>query len=110
MCFEYQSRWRRLLTIDAFLLSAGTESQFEKYSHGEIDQFGLNYDYQSIMQYGKKAFSNGDGDTMQAISDSRIELGGEQMSNEDIIELNALYDCKCKSLTPSFIVNIIILV
>lgn len=50
------------------------------------------------MQYGRKAFSKNDGDTMQAISDAGMELGGEQMSNQDVTELNTLYDCKSKRI------------
>ncbi len=34
---------------------------------------------------------------MQAISDGKMNLGGEYMSNEDVMELNTLYDCKSKS-------------
>ena len=78
-------------------LSTDAKTQFEKYSHGTIDQFGLNYNYQSIMQYGRTAFSKNTGDTMQAISDGKMNLGGEYMSNEDVMELNTLYDCKSKS-------------
>jgi hypothetical protein len=83
------------------LLFVGQEPQFEKYSHGEIDQFSLIYNYHSIMQYGNKAFSSNNEDTMQSISTGRMVLGGEQMTNEDIMELNLLYDCKCKRLTTT---------
>ena len=67
-----------------------------KYGHGAIDQFGMNYNYQSIMQYGRKAFSSNDGDTMQSIINPNMKLGGDEMTTEDIIELNTLYDCKSR--------------
>ncbi|XP_028405804.1 zinc metalloproteinase nas-30-like [Dendronephthya gigantea] len=69
------------------------KSQFQKYSHGEIDQFGYNYNYQSIMQYGRTAFSKNNKNTMEAISDANMKLGGDFMTQEDINELNTLYDC-----------------
>ena len=85
---------------DIFCIHTDLETQFEKYDHGKIDQFGFNYNYNSLMQYGRKAFSKNNGDTMQAIFDTNMELGGEQMSNQDVTELNTLYDCKSKKIFP----------
>lgn len=38
---------------------------------------------------------------MQAISDANMELGGEKMSNQDVTELNTLYDCKSKRIVST---------
>ena len=80
-----------------FSFFSGLEDQFLKYGHGDIDGLGVNYNYRSIMHYGRNAFSkNSNLNTLQAIGDSKIELGNTDMSPEDMIELDALYRCKSK--------------
>jgi hypothetical protein len=49
------------------------------------------------MQYGRKAFSSNNQDTMQSITDPNMDLGGDYMTNQDVTELNTLYDCRSKS-------------
>jgi lipoprotein NlpI len=49
------------------------------------------------MQYGRKAFSSNNQDTMQSITDPNMYLGGDYMTNQDVTELNTLYDCRSKS-------------
>ena len=82
-----------------FSFFSGLEGQFLKYGHVDIDGLGVNYNYnyRSIMHYGRNAFSkNSNLNTLQAIGDSKIELGNTDMSSEDMIELDALYRCKSK--------------
>ena len=79
-----------------FTFIIGYESQFLKYSHGEIDDFNVVYNYDSLMQYGKTAFSASNENTMEANGNSRIQLGGNDMTAQDVLELDTLYDCKCK--------------
>ena len=52
------------------------------------------------MQYGKAAFSKNNENTMEAITDSKIELGGNVMTQQDVNELNTLYDCRSKRNNP----------
>ena len=75
------------------------EHNFKKYSHLSADQLGVNYDYQTIMHYGPKAFSKNGKQTIKAIGNDGIELGQMlTLSASDTIQINALYDCASKKL------------
>ena len=50
------------------------------------------------MQYGRTAFSKNTENTMEAISDPNMKLGGDFMTQEDVNELNTLYDCGSKTI------------
>ena len=66
---------------------------FQKYSRTSADLLGTQYDYNTIMHYGKYAFSKNRQKTMKAIGSDR-ELGAaSSLSPSDITALNALYDC-----------------
>ncbi|XP_067256785.1 low choriolytic enzyme-like isoform X1 [Chanodichthys erythropterus] len=55
---------------------------------------GTPYDYNSVMQYHRTAFSKNGYPTMVPIPNSNAELGkATQMSQNDIIRLNKLYKC-----------------
>lgn len=73
----------------------GAESNFLKYSHGEIDHLREPYDYGSITHYGAKFFSN-DG---KLTTISKRRPGGpkmgqrKQLSAIDVDQMNKLYRC-----------------
>ena len=76
---------------------SGREDNFQKYSHPTIDVLGTKYDYNSIMHYGRLAFSSNSEPTIKAVGNPGMELGQRDgLSEVDIIKLNALYDCKSK--------------
>ncbi|XP_030269937.1 high choriolytic enzyme 1-like isoform X2 [Sparus aurata] len=55
---------------------------------------GTPYDYNSVMQYERYAFSKNNRPTMVPIPDSNVSFGqATQMSKNDIDRLNRLYDC-----------------
>ncbi|XP_062418066.1 hatching enzyme 1.2-like [Pungitius pungitius] len=55
---------------------------------------GTAYDYGSVMQYEKYAFSKNNQPTMVPIPNSNVSLGqATQMSQSDITRLNRLYQC-----------------
>ncbi|CAG9534165.1 unnamed protein product [Cercopithifilaria johnstoni] len=57
--FHEQSRSDRdnHITVLWGNIQPGMQGQFEKYDHGIIDFLGAEYDYDSIMHYGPRAFS-----------------------------------------------------
>ncbi|KAM6973287.1 high choriolytic enzyme 1-like [Aplochiton taeniatus] len=67
-----------------------------KYNFNKIATLnqGTSYDYNSVMQYEKYAFSKNNRPTMVPIPNSNIALGrATQMSRNDIDRLNRLYQC-----------------
>lgn len=76
----------------------GFENEFLQYSHGQIDQLQLHYNYNSLMHYGSHAFSKSPKlETITAIgTKDDVQLGNSKMSVLDVIELDALYRCKCE--------------
>eukprot|EP00795_Rhopilema_esculentum_P015056 gene15056-6221_t len=72
---------------------------FNKYSHQKADILGTQYDYDTVMHYGKFAFSKNGKQTMKAIGSDR-ELGeATTLGPSDITALNALYDCASKGVS-----------
>ncbi|XP_073715171.1 low choriolytic enzyme [Misgurnus anguillicaudatus] len=71
----------------------------KKHNFNKIDTLnqGTSYDYGSVMQYERYAFSKNGNPTMVPIPNSNVQLGGAtQMSQNDINRLNRLYNCKSR--------------
>ncbi|KAL7833731.1 hypothetical protein AOLI_G00286910 [Acnodon oligacanthus] len=67
-----------------------------KYAFDKINTLnqGTPYDYNSVMQYHRTAFSKNGQPTMVPIPNSNVSFGqGTQMSQNDITRLNRLYQC-----------------
>lgn len=90
-------RRERRKEIDAhfILFFAGFSDQFDKYSWATIDDLGKDYDYESIMHYDRRAFTKNGLPTIVNIYNEAMEFGtyDKKLSQKDIIEINALYDC-----------------
>ncbi|XP_035520176.1 high choriolytic enzyme 1-like [Morone saxatilis] len=66
------------------------------YAFDKINTLNLNtpYDYNSVMQYHRYAFSANNKPTMVPIPNANVEFGtAQQMSRNDITRLNSLYRC-----------------
>ncbi|KAI3376781.1 hypothetical protein L3Q82_000376 [Scortum barcoo] len=69
----------------------GMEHNFRKIA--TLNQ-GTPYDYNSVMQYHKYAFSKNNQPTMLPIPNSNVSFGNaKEMSRNDIARLNTLYQC-----------------
>nr|QNH72391.1 toxin candidate TRINITY_DN30581_c0_g1_i1 [Pachycerianthus borealis] len=91
-----QSRPDRNLYVEVLWenIMTGNEYNFNKYSHGKIDNLEVPYDMDSVMHYGTKSFSKNDLPTLRSIIDSTRPLGQRDgFTENDIQKLNALYDC-----------------
>uniref|UniRef100_A0A3B5KZF5 Metalloendopeptidase n=1 Tax=Xiphophorus couchianus TaxID=32473 RepID=A0A3B5KZF5_9TELE len=72
-------------------IKSGNEHNFQK---KVTNNLGTPYDFQSVMQYGKYAFSKNGLPTIVAKSDSKWDWGrATEMSVNDIARVNKLYKC-----------------
>merc|ERR1712121_1061 len=71
------------------------KDQFTKYSHSQIDSRGSPYDYDSIMHYGKRAFSKFPGwYTTIRVKKKGASIGNrDHISTQDAIQINKYYNC-----------------
>ena len=77
---------------------SGNKYNFDRQkAHAGLIQ-GTPYDYKSIMHYSRTTFTMNGKDTIRAKFDPEMPLGGQVMSQYDILELNKIYQCHCKYL------------
>ncbi|XP_046859272.1 LOW QUALITY PROTEIN: tolloid-like protein 1 [Xenia sp. Carnegie-2017] len=70
---------------------------FDRYSTYRIDSRKVRYDFQSIMHYGKYAFSNNRKATIVARARNGIsQFGNTHLSSLDVKQTNLVYNCKAK--------------
>ncbi|KAL4642036.1 low choriolytic enzyme-like [Arapaima gigas] len=70
---------------------SGMEHNFNRIQTNNLD---TPYDYNSVMQYHRYAFSKNNQPTMVPIPNSNVEIGmATQMSANDILRINRLYKC-----------------
>ena len=64
-----------------------------------LEHFGTPYDFKSIMHYDRNGFSKSgiNKAVMESRSDPLMPLGGNELSELDIKELNGVYQCDIKS-------------
>ncbi|CAB3369738.1 Hypothetical predicted protein [Cloeon dipterum] len=72
----------------------GEEDSFDKESSKVVTDFGVGYDYGSVMHYSRKAFSKNGEDTITPFEPG-VEIGQrERVSSKDYKKLNRKYKCK----------------
>ncbi|XP_052747552.1 zinc metalloproteinase nas-4 [Bicyclus anynana] len=72
-------------------IEPGKEHNFKKYTVNTVTDFGVSYDYGSVMHYPEKAFSNNGNKTIIPLQEN-VEIGQrEGMSESDVIKLNRMY-------------------
>ena len=70
------------------------KNNFRKYKPYFASDLGAPYDLGSIMHYGRRAFSNGGGETITP-KDPSVRIGQRKaLSPIDVWQLNKLYKCK----------------
>ncbi|XP_053305218.1 embryonic protein UVS.2-like [Spea bombifrons] len=101
--FHEQSRSDRDNYIDVITenIMPGFYENFNKY---DTNNLGLEYDYGSVMHYGRSAFSlrPGQADTIVPKPNKTVTIGQRYgLSNLDISKINKLYQCDvCSTLLP----------
>ncbi|XP_075151206.1 seminal metalloprotease 1-like [Haematobia irritans] len=77
----------------------GKEHVFHKLSNDTITDFGVGYDYESIMHYGRKGFTVNGMETITPLDTSANIGQREHLSEKDIAKLNIMYNCTMKPVT-----------
>ncbi|VDM26323.1 unnamed protein product [Toxocara canis] len=79
--------------INERFIQPGAEDEFKKRTLDEIDHLGMEYDYSSIMHYGKRTFAAGRWPPMWPKKNG-VEIGNKQeFSETDIKKINIYYEC-----------------
>ncbi|CAJ0592618.1 unnamed protein product [Cylicocyclus nassatus] len=99
--FHTQSRNDRDLYIVLVLdnIEKGEEVQFGKESRARNENYGIPYDYGSIMHYGSRSFSDNDEHVIVPIDKLYIEtLGSPFIAFYELLMMNRLYSCLGKRI------------
>jgi len=83
--------------LDFDPIHVGQEHNFNRYKPKQMDSQGGSYDFESIMHYGNYAFSKNSKPTMVSVKNPLLQFGQiAKLSDNDIVQLNRVYDCKCE--------------
>lgn len=79
----------------SYVSNLGLEHNFDKVSEEQSHTQGTPYDYNSVMHYGRNAFTNGNGSTIITKDPKFQDVIGQRLevSPNDILKLNRLYSC-----------------
>lgn len=95
LVFPYQLLRNLLFTMS---FPTGQERNFNEHPVNEVDFAGGMYDFDSIMHYGNYLYSKNKKMTMVALKNPNLLFGQTlKLSQTDILQINAIYDCKSKS-------------
>ncbi|XP_076813917.1 plasminogen-like isoform X2 [Clavelina lepadiformis] len=79
----------------------GKETNFFKKTVGDIESFSSPYDYKSVLHYSSHAFSkNGNPTIINAVTSEPVDSQRIMLSEEDIHQVLALYNCNGKRQVP----------
>merc|ERR1712055_806955 len=88
-------------------IQANATDNFEKLDKEEYYNFGLPYDYLSVMHYSGSLFSNGKGKTILTKDSSMQDVIGraEGVSDGDIELVKRMYKCNGKTEPPTTVTS-----
>ncbi|XP_048504685.1 seminal metalloprotease 1 [Athalia rosae] len=77
-------------------IKEGREHNFKKYDNATVTDYGIPYDYQSIMHYSSHAFSKNGEPTITSKREESQELGQRKgFTDKDIAKINLMYKEEC---------------
>ncbi|XP_058788816.1 zinc metalloproteinase nas-13-like [Phymastichus coffea] len=78
-------------------ITPGREHNFDKYDNKTVSDYGVTYDYGSVMHYSAKAFSKNGNFTILCKKEN-VTLGQRDgFSEKDIKKVDAMYEKQCKA-------------
>lgn len=93
--FHEQSRTDRddFVTINWGNIPSDVAYNFDKFSPGEVDAHGVEYDYSSIMHYDAYAFAIDRNVPTIIPHNSGATLGNDRLTDKDMAKINRMYQC-----------------
>ena len=99
--------------INSNNIKLGKNHNFRKRNSFETDYQGTVYDYDSVLHYHKKSFSRNGRDTITVVNFTEYQRQGSpyigqrrQLSVNDVIQANRLYNCKGSGLHGDLTVHV----
>ncbi|XP_047116673.1 zinc metalloproteinase nas-14-like [Schistocerca piceifrons] len=77
-------------------IKEGKEGNFRKYNETLVTDYGIGYDYGSIMHYSKKAFSKNGEPTIVPLEEDAVIGQRDGLSEKDIKKIKKTYKCNEK--------------
>ncbi|XP_032673841.1 zinc metalloproteinase nas-15 [Odontomachus brunneus] len=91
------------VTIHWENIKFGREHNFNKYDNRTVTDYGISYDYKSIMHYSSHAFSR-NGEPTITPKKEKIKLGQRDgLSEKDVAKVQAMYKEQCDDREPEII-------
>ncbi|EFN88281.1 Zinc metalloproteinase nas-14 [Harpegnathos saltator] len=91
------------VTIHWDNIKFGREHNFNKYDNRTITDYGISYDYKSVMHYSSHAFSR-NGEPTITPKKEKVKLGQRDgLSEKDVAKVQAMYKEQCGVREPEVI-------
>lgn len=94
--YHEQSSWNRddFVEVKEENILEGKEHNFRKYTEKQVTDFGVGYDYGSVLHYSGFAFTkNGEATIVPKLTTKDIMGQRVGMSKKDILKLRMMYKC-----------------
>ncbi|XP_066601246.1 seminal metalloprotease 1 [Prorops nasuta] len=79
----------------------GREHNFNKYDNRTVTDYGVGYDYKSVMHYSSHAFSK-NGEPTITPKKEKVKLGQrEGLSEKDVMKVQGMYKDECQMKEPT---------
>ncbi|XP_011253904.1 zinc metalloproteinase nas-13 [Camponotus floridanus] len=88
------------VTIHWENIKLGKEHNFKKYDNRTVTDYGISYDYKSVMHYSSHAFSK-NGEPTITPKKEKVKLGQRDgLSEKDVAKVQAMYKEQCGDRKP----------
>lgn len=84
----------KYIRIDWNNIIKGKKANFKKFDSKTSTNFGVEYNYGSVLHFGSKGFSKNGEATIVALKENNSVMGQRlALSERDILKLNKMYNC-----------------
>ena len=81
-----------------------SRNNFKKYGDGEVDSFGVPYDYGSVMHYSAYGFAQDSSQPTVVPRQTGVVIGQrDHMSEYDALKINRMYNCDLEDISSDHV-------